>query len=166
MRKKIIDQNLHQPSATNNKEWLNLEQLVQIELTSEDPQHPIESALTINNGNGWCAQHPGKQTIRLQFDQPQKLSHIQVLFEENNGERTQEFVLSYSADNGASQHEIVRQQYNFNQPDNNRELEDYIVELDGVTTLELVITPNISGGENRASLAQLRLACCFRRMVP
>ena len=158
MRKQIIDKIVQQTTTADNKEWLDLEQLAQVALTSEDQQHPIESALTMNGGNGWRAQHPGKQTISLRFDEPQKLSHIQLLFKENDGERTQEFVLSYSTDNGASHHEIVRQQYNFNQPDNNRELEDYSVELDGVTTLELVITPNISGGETRASLSQLRLA--------
>jgi len=38
------------------------------------------------------------------------------------------------------------------------ELEDYVVDLDGLTMLELSIIPDISGGETRASLAQLRLA--------
>lgn len=158
MRKQIIDESVQQATAADNKAWLDLEQLVQVELTSEDQHHPIESALAINGGSGWRAQHPGKQTIRLRFDQPQKISHIQMLFEENDGERTQEFVLRYATNNDTNQHEIVRQQYNFSQPENNRELEDYIVELDEVTTLELIITPNISGGENRASLGWLRLA--------
>lgn len=132
--------------------------MVQVELTSEDQEHPIESALIIGSGDGWRAQHSGKQTIRLIFDKPQKINHIQVLFEEKDEERTQEFLLSYSTDNGVTHHEIVRQQYNFSPPHNIRELEDYIVELDDVTMLELIIIPNISGGENRASLAQLRLA--------
>jgi hypothetical protein len=38
------------------------------------------------------------------------------------------------------------------------ETEDYIVELYGVTILDLIITPDKSGGEVRASLASLRLA--------
>jgi hypothetical protein len=158
MRKRITDESVQKVSPAENREWLDLEQLVQVELTSEDEEHPIESALIINTGRGWRAQHSGKQTIRLLFDKPQRISRIQVMFEENGGERTQEFVLRCSADNGATHHEIVRQQYNFSPPDNTRELEDYIVELDGLTMLELIITPNISGGENRASLAQLRLA--------
>ncbi|MCW9025144.1 MAG: discoidin domain-containing protein [Gammaproteobacteria bacterium] len=158
MRKQIIEESIQKVSPAENREWLDLEQLVQVELTSEDEEHPIESALTMNTGSGWRAQHSGKQTIRLLFDKPQRIRRIQVVFEENGGERTQEFVLRYSADNGATFHEIVRQQYNFSPPDNTRELEDYIVEFDGLTMLELIITPNISGGENRASLAQLRLA--------
>jgi hypothetical protein len=39
-----------------------------------------------------------------------------------------------------------------------RELEDYTVELGGVTTLELVIKPEIGGGDARACVAQLRIA--------
>lgn len=158
MRKRITDENTQKVSPAEDQDWLDLEQLAQVELTSEDQQYPIESALTMNGGSGWRAQHPGKQTIRLLFDKPQQLNHIQVLFEEYDVERTQEFVLRYSADNGATHHEIVRQQFNFSPPDNTRELEDYSVELDALTMLELIITPNISGGENRASLAQLRLA--------
>jgi hypothetical protein len=52
----------------------------------------------------------------------------------------------------------VRQQYNFSPPEAVREVEDYDVDLDGVTALELRIVPDISGGSTRASLAQLRLA--------
>ena len=37
--------------------------------------------------------------------------------------------------------------------------EEYRVDLDGVTALELSVIPDISGGDARASLKQLRLAC-------
>jgi hypothetical protein len=52
----------------------------------------------------------------------------------------------------------VRQQYNFSPPEALSEVEDYDVDLDGVTALELKIVPDISGGSAQASLAQLRLA--------
>jgi hypothetical protein len=52
----------------------------------------------------------------------------------------------------------VRQQYNFSPPEVVREVENYDVDLDGVTALELRIVPDISGGSVRASLTQLRLA--------
>ena len=54
--------------------------------------------------------------------------------------------------------EIVRQQYNFSPPGNTRELEDYFVDLEAMTMLELQINPDISGGGVHASLEQLRLA--------
>ena len=158
MRKQIMHEGMRKSTLTKNQVWLDLDRLARVELTSESAEHPIESALLIGKGNGWRAQHSGKQTIRLLFDNPHKISRIQLLFEEKEQERTQEFVLSWSANTEATQLEIVRQQYNFSPPDNTRELEDYTVELNGLTMLELSINPNISGGETRASLAQLRLA--------
>ena len=59
---------------------------------------------------------------------------------------------------GRTYREIVRQQYNFNPPGTTSELEDYTVDLSGVTGLELSITPDIGGSGARASLARLRLA--------
>jgi hypothetical protein len=37
-------------------------------------------------------------------------------------------------------------------------MEDYDVDLAGLTILEIILTPDISGGDARASLAELRLA--------
>jgi len=158
MRKRIIQQNTQGTPPTDDQNWLELEQLVQVELTSEDAEHPIESALTMDTGYGWRAQQAGKQTIRLLFDKPHRISRIHLVFQEDRRERTQEFVLRWSPDGGVSWREIVRQQYNFSPPDSSHEREDYTVDLDGVTMLELSIVPDISGGESRASLARLRLA--------
>jgi hypothetical protein len=80
------------------------------------------------------------------------------VFHEDEQERTQEFVLRWSADGGQSYREILRQQDNFSPPAATHEVEDYDVDLDGVTALELKIVPDISGGGARASLAQLRIA--------
>jgi len=80
------------------------------------------------------------------------------LFRESSSERTQQFTLRWSNDGGQTYQEIVRQQYNFNPSDSTRELEDYQVSLDRVTTLEINIIPDIGGGDAIASLEQLQLA--------
>jgi len=156
MRKRIIQQDTQRVSPLN-KQWLNVEQLAQIEISSEDPAYPIEAALTPGAGPGWRAAQYGQQTIRLLFDEPQSIRHVRLLFEENERERTQQFVLRWSSDRGQSYREIVRQQYNFSPPGATEECEDYDVELEGVTALELTIIPDISGAPVAASLAQLRL---------
>ena len=158
MRKRIIQQGTQETSSDDDQDWLDLEHLVQVELTSEDAEYPIESALKLNAGSGWRAQQPGKQTIRLLFDKPHSIRRIQLVFQEDERERTHEFALHWSPDGGVSRREIVRQQYNFSPPDVTRELEDYIADLEGVTMLELSIIPDISGGETCASLVRLRLA--------
>ena len=157
MRKRIIG---HGPGEVAAAEpgWMDLEQLAQVEITSEDVDHPIESALIPGTGSGWRAAQPGEQTIRLRFDEPLRLKRIHLVFQEDEQERTQEFVLRWSPDGGQSYREIVRQQYNFSPPAAALEVEDYDVDLDAVTALELRIVPDISGGSARASLAQLRLA--------
>lgn len=158
MRKKIIQEGTQGTSTADDQDWLDLEHLAQAELTSEEAEYPIESALISGTGPGWRAQQPGKQTIRLLFDRPQRIRRIHLVFREDERGRTQEFVLRWSRDGGASYREIVRQQYNFSPPSLTRELEDYAVDIDGLTILELSIVPDISGGDTRASLAQLRLA--------
>jgi len=156
MRKRMIERDKHEVSETEHH-WLNLEALALAEMTSEDAAHPLESALTAGSSPGWRAAEPGEQTIRLLFDEAQKIGLIRLVFEEHQP-RTQEFVLRFSTDGGDSFHDIARQQYNFSSPDALRELEDYRVELDAVTVLELNIIPDISGGDARASLAAWRVA--------
>ena len=157
MRKRIVNQEAEGVSNAD-KDWLDLEGLAQAEVPSEDAAHLIESALIPRNGSGWRAAKPGKQTIRLLFDKPQKIRTIRLVFQEDEQERTQEFVLRWSSDGGQSYREIARQQYNFSPGGSNQELEDYTVDLNGLTTLELVIVPDISRGSAHASIAQLRLA--------
>ncbi len=157
MRKHIITPT-PQVNLSRSQDWLNLEHLVQVEITSEDPEHPIESALLPGRESGWRAASPGEQTIRLIFDQPQNLTRIRLLFIETETQRTQEFVLQWSADAGRTFREIVRQQWNFSPPGTIRQEEEYRVNLTDATELELTIIPNKGGGEARASLAQLRLA--------
>jgi hypothetical protein len=156
MRKRIISQSSKE-FLPSDQDWLNLERLAQVEITSEDAAHSIESALTEESGPGWRAAEVGQQTIRLLFDEPQRLRRIHLVFDEETQGRTHEFVLRWSADRGRSYREILRQQYTFGPPDTTREEEDYAVNLNEVTVLELEIVPDISGGNARASLTQLRL---------
>lgn len=157
MRKRVIKPAASEV-ATAEQGWLDVEELAQVEVTSEDAAHPVESALVPGEGGGWRAAQSGEQTIRLVFDRPQRLSRIWLLFIEPDTARTQEFVLRWSPDGGRTVREIVRQQWNFGPPETIREAEDYRVELSGVTVLELVIVPDKSGGDARASLTQCRLA--------
>jgi len=157
MRKRIINQRSKE-LASADQGWLDLERLAQVEITSEDAGYLIDSALLIGAGPGWRASQPGEQTVRLLFDEPQGLKRIRLVFEEDTQERTHEFVLRCSKDGGRSYREILRQQYTFSPQGMTREVEDYVVNLDEVSVLELIIIPDISGGDVHASLTQLRLA--------
>ena len=157
MRKRIITP-AQQETTLPDLEWLNIEGLAEVEITSEDAAHPIESALLPGRTSGWRAAGPGEQKIRLLFTYPQQLRRIWLNFVETRTERTQEYVLRWSPDGGQSFREIVRQQWNFSPRGATSETEDLHVELPAVTVLELSIIPDTSGGNAFASLAQLRLA--------
>ena len=157
MRKRIITQGT-MDVIPPDQNWLDLENLAEAEVTSEEASHPIESALKPGEGPGWRASVSGRQTVRLLFDKPLQVRHIRLVFKEDEQDRTHEFVLRWSSDNGRSYREIVRQQYNFSSPHNTLEIEEYAVDLVGLTVLELFIVPDISGGPARASVAQLCVA--------
>jgi len=157
MRKRLITL-IPQETPPLDEGWLDLDDAAVVEVTSEEREYPVESALVSGEMRGWRAADSGTQTIRLIFDEPQRLTRISLVFYESAKERTQEFVLRWSPDGGRSFREIVRQQWNFSRPDTIREVEEYRVELSDVTVLELVIMPDISGGAARASLKSLRLS--------
>lgn len=157
MRKRIIIRGA-QGTIPHDEDWLDLENLAQAELTSEDASHPFESVLKPGVGSCWRASEAGQQTVRLLFDKPLLVKRVHLVFYEAEQQRTQELLLRWSSDDGRSYREIVRQQYNFSSPDNTREIEDFEVDLVGLTVLEISIIPDISGGSARASIAELCLA--------
>ena len=138
--------------------WIDVDHIASVEVSSEESDYPIESALLLEGKSEWRAANPGMQTIRLIFDEPQKLRRILLVFDDTENSRTQEFILRWSSDIESSFREIVRQQWNFSPPDSVRETEDYPVELSEVKVLELMIVPDKCGGEVRASLVSLRLS--------
>jgi hypothetical protein len=156
MKKRIIaDISANESPATT---WLNLEALADVEITSESSEHPIEGALLSGTGRGWRAAKPGIQTIRLLFKKPQDINRVHLIFLEAAIKRTQEYVLRGSRDEGQTWNEIVRQQWNFSPDGSTRETEEHLLALPGVTALELIITPDISGQRAFASLEKLRIA--------
>ena len=155
MRKRLT---ISESPSVSDQAWLNLETAATLELTSEDERHPIEAALSLRDRQGWRASGPGPQTIRLVFDQPQRLRRINLVFTEAATSRTQEFVLRWRSEADQGFREIVRQQFNFSPPQAAREIEDYQVDLVSVKVLELEIVPDIGGGNTYASLENLRLA--------
>src|SRR6266496_4172229 len=157
MRKRLITPT-PETVRSRGEGWLDVERAAMVEITSEDKDYPVESAFASGEAQGWRAAEPGSQTIRLVFDQPQRLKQISLVFEGEETARTQEFVLRWSPDGGNSFREIVRQQWNFSPPETIREVEEYQVELASVTVFELIIVPNVSGGSARASLKSLRLS--------
>jgi hypothetical protein len=140
------------------RQWLVLEEVAEVVVTSEDPNAPIEAALVEGSGSHWRAAGPGEQSIRLRFDQPQDIQLIQVVFDETEHARVQEFVLQWSNDGDRTFQPVVRQQFSFSPSGATHETENYRVNLAGLTDLDLHIVPDVSGGPRVATLSSLRIA--------
>jgi hypothetical protein len=159
MRKRIIDQPGAGLPSHPEERWLDLERLAEVEVSSEAPNFPIESALVASGGvTGWRAAQPGEQLIRIIFDAPAALRRIQLHFVELVTARTQEFVLRWAHARGAPPKEIVRQQWTFSPQGSTSEVEDYRVNLTGVGLIELSVKPDLASSNAVASLAAWRIA--------
>src|SRR6516164_4031551 len=156
MRKHIIAVESSPPGRS--EEWLNLEEIARVEVSSEGPQYPIESAFTHGESLGWRASQPGEQRIRLLFDEPKDLRRIWLRFSELQVERTQQFTLRWADSQSGPFKEIVRQQWNFNPRSSTMEVEDYKVDLHQVLTLELTIDPDLGKNQAFAALTDWHLA--------
>jgi hypothetical protein len=157
MRKQLIIATEPSPPRTS-EEWLNLEEIARVEVSSEDPKHPIESAFNHDENLGWRASQPGEQTIRLLFDEPKDLRRIWLRFSEPKVERTQQFTLRWADSHTGPFREIVRQQWNFNPRGSTMEVEDYKVDLRHLLALELTIDPDLGKNQAFAALAEWRMA--------
>ncbi|MCB1876078.1 MAG: carbohydrate-binding protein [Chromatiales bacterium] len=156
MRKRLLSAT-KEPAIEDGGEWIDLNTLAEVEITSEDPGHPIESALLAGGGPGWRAGTPGRQVIRLLFSPVQRLTQVQLRFEERETVRTQQYALRWLAEGDQAGHEIVRQQYNFSPGGAAVELENHQVDLDAVAVLELTIEPDIGNPAAFASLERMRV---------
>ena len=158
MRKRIVSSDRTVAGPGPGPRWMDLGQIATVDVTSEDPNFPIESVFSANGGPGWRASQKGEQQIRLIFDQALAVHRIQLHFLEPTRDRLQEFTVRWSAADGGQPIEIVRQQWNFSPAGSTSDLEDYEVNLDGVSALELVIRPDLTHNEAVATLAAWRVA--------
>ena len=131
-----------------------------VQVTSESPEHPIDSAFDTRRGPGgtrWVAGDPGEQTVILAFDAPQTIRNILLEIEEPEVARTQELQLCLSCDGGRTYRELLRQEFNFSPTGTTFEREKWSVSAQGVTHLRLVIKPDKGDKLCRATLTSLVL---------
>ena len=157
MRTRVLDSVPLPRDAADGREWLDLQELAEVEVTSEADGYPVESAFSFGAGPGWRAASPGKQRIRLVFDQPQSIQRMRLEFNEPEVARTQEFTVRWSGRPDEPLKEIVRQQWNFSPDGSTVESEEYAVDLKAVSILELTIDPDGGAGEALAKLTDWRL---------
>ncbi len=160
MRKELLPATVltGEAAAGDVEQWLTLGDVALVQVSSEDSQHTIESALGEGvDEEGWRAAAPGRQVIQFRFDKPQRLRRIKLEIDELLVERTQELTIAWSAP-ATGMREAIRQQWNFSPAGCTREVEDYRVELDDVVVLQISVTPHVGNDEiGVATIKRLRV---------
>jgi hypothetical protein len=129
-------------------------------VTSEDPDHPIDHVFDGQRGPGasrWIAAQSGEQRVILAFDAPQTIQKLCVEINEPDVSRTQEMDVSISTDAGRTYREVLRQEYTFSPPATSHEREEWTLNADGVSHLQLRIKPDKGSKACRATLTSLTL---------
>jgi len=134
--------------------------LATVGVTSEAADYPIDNAFDSHRGLGgsrWVAGAPGPQRLLLAFDAPQTLRLLRLEVEERDVSRTQELQVAISRDGGHTYQTLLRQEYTFSPPGTTFEREEWAILAEGVTHLQLVITPDKGGAPSYATLTTLAL---------
>jgi hypothetical protein len=158
LRKTVLKTAGSRPQASTGE--LDIAALASVEVSSEDPRQPVENAFDRNRGPGaseWVAQDAGEQSIVLAFDSAQTIRRIAIEVEEKQVSRSQQIRILASRDHGSSYDALLQQGFNFSPPGTSFEREQWQVDLQGVTHLQVRILPDIDGKPCQARLTALDL---------
>jgi len=106
----------------------------------------------------WSADSPGEQMIEIRFHQRTPVRRLRVVSSEVKESRTQEMTIWASLRGGERHREVLRQQFNFSPNGTTEEVEEYALELEDVSTIQLRIVPSIDGRPVVAHVSELRVA--------
>lgn len=131
--------------------WLDLDVLAEVTIT-------VGGRRVARSPHAWSADCPGEQLIEIRFHHPASVSRLRVVSSEVEQSRTQEMTIWASLLRGERHREVVRQQFNFSPNGATEEVEEYAVELEGVSAIQLRIVPSVDGCRAVAHVSDLRVA--------
>jgi len=106
----------------------------------------------------WSADGPGEQTIEIHFHRRTAVRRLRVVFSEVEQARTQEMTIWVSLQGGERHREVARQQFKFSPNGATEDVEEYALQLEDVSTIQLRIVPSIDGRPAVARVSELRVA--------
>jgi hypothetical protein len=142
------------PTPKHEPPWMSDTEIGDVEVVSEDRRYPIEQLLNDGSTDGWRAAHPGRQVVRVRSSRPRRLRRVVLESRTSDDERAQDYLPRCSSDGGTSVREFVRQRWNLSRK-SPCETEDHRVDPDGITMVEIDITPDVGDDHAHTSLARL-----------
>lgn len=93
----------------------------------------------------WSSDSPGEQIIEMRFHEPMSVSLLRIISSELQQSRTQEMTVWASLHRGEQHREVVRQRFNFSPIGPTEEIEQFVVQLEDVSAIQLRVVPSIDG---------------------
>ena len=137
--------------GTTDAQWLDLDRVAEVAIIAGGRR-------LARVGGSWSAESPGEQTIEIRFHQRTPIRRLRVVSSELTESRTQEMTVWVSLRGGERHQEVVRQQFNFSPNGATEEVEEYTLQLEEVSTIQLRIVPSIDGRSTMARVSDLRVA--------
>ena len=136
---------------TTDARWLDLDVVAEVAI--------VAGGRRVDRPLGcWSAESPGEQLIEIRFRRWTPVRRLRVVSSENNESRTQEMTIWVSLRGGEQHREVLRQQFNFSPNGATEEVEEYALQLDEVSRIQLRIVPSIDGRPAVARVSELRVA--------
>ena len=104
----------------------------------------------------WSADCPGEQMIEIRFHRPTSVRRLRVVSGEVEYSRTQEMTMWASLHRGERHLEVLRHQFDCSPNGATKQVEEYALQLDHVSRLQLRIVPSIDG---RRAVARVSEVC-------
>jgi hypothetical protein len=147
------------PERSAQIQWLDLDAVADVTIVAGGRRAP-------RNPPAWTADCSGEQLIEVRFRQPTPVSHLRVTCSEFEQSRTQEMTIWASLHRGEQHREVLRQQFNFSPDGATQEVEEYALQLEAVSAIQLRIVPSIDGRLAVARVKELRLASTPSGVTP
>jgi hypothetical protein len=139
------------PDRPAEIQWLDLDAVAEVTIVAGGRR-------LRRNPPAWTAECSGEQLIEVRFRRPTPVSRLRVTCSEFEQSRTQEMTIWASLHRGERHREVLRQQFNFSPDGATNEVEEYALQLEAVSAIQLRIVPSIDGRPAVAHVKELRLA--------
>jgi hypothetical protein len=131
--------------------WLDLAAVADVTVVVGGRREPRVPGL-------WTTDRPGEQTIEIRFHDRTTVRRLRVVSSEVEQSRTQQMTIWASLRGGERHREVVRQQFNFSPNGATEEVEEYALQLEDVSTIQVRVVPSIDGRPAVARVDDLRVA--------
>ena len=139
------------PVKTVPYRWLDLDVLADVTIL-------VGGQRVARSLRAWCADCPGEQMIEIRFRHPTTVSRLRVVSWAPEQSRTQEMAVWASSHRGERHREVLRQQFTFSPAGATQNVEEYALQLEDVSALQVRIVPSVDGQRAVARVTELHVA--------